>query len=237
MSNKTYKDPKRKVGSQQENPVIKYLGQDIHVSGYQNFIINKGTREIKFLTKINKFLYISNLLHKLNKQYSCKSIVDIGCSSGLVSFTAFNQQFKHILSLDHDPEYIDTLRTIKNQCNITSINVAVFSFGNEINETFDVVFCGAIIHWIFSLTADFRNFDGIMKYLLSATNKYLVIEWISENDGAIKGFNHIKRSRNPGDEEYTTANFEKAVNKYTTIMSKQAVDGGGTRIIYVLQRK
>lgn len=43
MSNKTYKDPKRKVGSQQENPVIKYLGQDIHVSGYQNFIINKGT--------------------------------------------------------------------------------------------------------------------------------------------------------------------------------------------------
>ena len=232
-----YKDPHRKVGSQKENPIIKYQDKDINIDGYQKFIINKETKKIKFLVKQKKFEYISRLLHNLNNKHGCNSLVDIGCSSGLVSFTAFNQKFKRILSLDHDPEYIDTLRTIKNQCNITSISEAVFSFGNEINETFDVVFCGAIIHWIFSLTADFRNFDGIMEYLLSATNKYLVLEWISENDRTIKGFNHIKRSRNPGDEEYTTANFEKSVNKYTKIMSKQAVDGGGTRIIYVLQRK
>ena len=235
MSNKTYKDPKRNVGSQSETPVIKYLGKDIHVSGYQKFIINKETQKIKFLTKINKFSYISNLLHKLNKQYSCKSIVDIGCSSGLVSFTAFNQKFKRILSLDHDPEYIDTLRTIKNQCNITSINEALFSFGNKLNETFDVVFCGAIIHWIYCLTADFRNFDKIIEYLLKITNKYLIIEWVSEEDGAIKSFQHIERNINPVDEEYTTNNFEKSVNKFTTIKSKQPVDGNGTRTIYLLK--
>lgn len=235
MSN--YKDPRRKVGSQSETPGIKYQGQNIVVSGYQNFIINKKTREITFLSKIKKFSYISDLLYNLNKQANCNSIVDIGCNSGLSSLIAFNQNFKHIISLDHDPEYINTLRAIKNQCNITSINERQFSFGDKFNETFDVVFCGAIIHWIFSLTADFRNFDSIMEYLLSATNKYLVIEWISENDGAINSFNHIKRSRNPRDEEYTTANFERSINKYARIMSKQAVDGGGTRIIYVLQRK
>ena len=234
MHSSNYKDPKRKVGSQTETPVIKYLGQDIHVSGYQKFIINKETKKIKFVTKTNKFSYISNLLHNLNKKDNCKSIVDIGCNSGLVSFTAFNQNFKRILSLDHDPEYIDTLRTIKNQCNITSINEALFSFGNKINETFDVVFCGAIIHWIYCLTADFRNFDKIIEYLLKITNKYLIIEWVSEEDGAIKSFQHIERNMNPGDEEYTTDNFEKSVNKFTTIMSKQPVDGNGTRTIYLL---
>ena len=234
MHSSNYKDPKRKVGTQTETPVIKYLGQDIHVSGYQKFIINKETKKIKFVTKTNKFSYISNLLHNLNKKDNCKSIVDIGCNSGLVSFTAFNQNFKRILSLDHDPEYIDTLRTIKNQCNITSINEALFSFGNKINETFDVVFCGAIIHWIYCLTADFRNFDKIIEYLLKITNKYLIIEWVSEEDGAIKSFQHIERNMNPGDEEYTTDNFEKSVNKFTTIMSKQPVDGNGTRTIYLL---
>ena len=237
MHNSNYKDPKRNVGSQSETPVIKYLGKDIHVSGYQKFIINKETQKIKFLTKTNKFSYISNLLHNLNKKDNCKSIVDIGCNSGLVSFTAFNQNFKRILSLDHDPEYIDTLRTIKDQCNITSINEALFSFGNKINETFDVVFCGAIIHWIFSLTANFRNFDSILQYLFPLTNKFLLIEWITENDKSLKSFNHIKRNQKPGDEEYTTENFEKSINKHAKIISKQSVDGGGTRIIYVLQRK
>lgn len=231
-----YKDPIRKVGSQKENPVIKYQGKHIHVSGYQRFIINEETQEIKFLNKINKFSYISTLLHNLNKKDKCNSIVDFGCNSGLVSFIAYKQHFKRILSLDHDSEYIDTLRTIKNQCKITEINEEQFSFGDKLNESFDVVFCGAIIHWIFSLTADFRNFDKILHYLHSVTNKYLVIEWINENDYAIESFNHIKKNQNPTDEEYTTENFEKSINKYTNIISKQPVDGGGTRIIYVLQR-
>lgn len=230
-----YKDPHRKVGSQKENPMIKYQDKDINIGGYQKFIINKETKKIKFLVKQKKFEYISRLLHNLNNKHGCNSLVDIGCSSGLVSFTAFNQKFKRILSLDHDPEYIDTLRTIKNQCNITSINEALFSFGNKINETFDVVFCGAIIHWIYCLTADFRNFDKIIEYLLKITNKYLIIEWVSEEDGAIKSFQHIERNMNPGDEEYTTDNFEKSVNKFTTIMSKQPVDGNGTRTIYLLK--
>ena len=231
-----YRDPRRKVGSQSETPFIKYIGENIQIGGYQNFLINKETRVITFPSKRKKFSYISNLLHNLNKSDNCNSIVDIGCNSGLTSLIAFNQNFNRILSLDHDLEYINTLQAIKNKCNIAAIDERQFSFGNKLNETFDVVFCGAIIHWIFSLTADFRNFDSILQYLLLATNKYLVLEWISENDNAIKSFNHIKRSRNPGDEEYTTTNFEKSINKYAKIMSKKAVDGGGTRIIYVLQK-
>lgn len=228
-----YKDPKRKVGSQSEIPNIQIIGENIHVSGYQDFIINKKTRAISFRKKQSKFSYISQLLGDLNKTNNCNSIVDIGCNSGLTSFIAFSQNFNNILSLDHDAEYIDTLKKIKNECKITNINEHIFSFGNEINKKFDVVFCGAIIHWIFSLTSNFRNFDKIIQYLLLSSKKYLVIEWICENDPAIKYFNHIKRNKKTGDEEYTTANFEKSINKYLKIISKRVVDGE-TRIIYVM---
>lgn len=234
-STSSYKDPNRKVGSQSETPHIKTVGQNVHVSGYQKFIINKNTRAITFQIKHQKFSYISQLLSDLNKTNNCNTIVDIGCNSGLSSFIASSQNFKNILSLDHDPEYINTLRKIKNECKITNINERIFSFGNEINEKFDVVFCGAIIHWIFSLTANFGNFDSIIQYLLLSTKKYLVIEWICENDPAINYFNHIKRNKKTEHEEYTTDNFEKSINKYVKIISKRAVDGP-TRIIYFLQK-
>ena len=40
---KTYKDPKRKVGSQSEIPSIKYKDDKIIVGGYQRFTIDKKT--------------------------------------------------------------------------------------------------------------------------------------------------------------------------------------------------
>ena len=51
----SYKDPKRKVGSQSEIPNVQIIGEDIHVSGYQDFIINKKTTAISFRKKQSKF--------------------------------------------------------------------------------------------------------------------------------------------------------------------------------------
>jgi len=235
INDKLYKDPKRKCGSQSEIPKIKYKGDMIIVSGYQKFAINKKTKNIKYIGKENKFKYINKLMGKLNTQYKCKSLVDIGCSSGLSSLIALNNNFENILSLDHDPEYIDTLKIIKNKCNITKINEALFSFGDTITKKFDVVFCGALIHWVFSLTADFRNFYSIISYLISMTNKILVIEWVHPEDVAIKKLNHLKKRANDSDEEYNTQNFENAVNKFTTIISKKNADRS-TRTIYVLKK-
>ena len=174
----------------------------------------------------------------LNTEYNCTSIVDIGCNSGLTSFIAYNNNFENIFSLDHDPEYIDTLKTIKNDCNITNLNELVYSFGDTLiggisSPKFDVVFCGAIIHWIFSLTADFRNFDSIMSYLISMTNKILVIEWVDPRDSAISNLHHIIKRKLDDDEPYNTENFEIAIKKFSTIISKKNSDGPH-RIIYTL---
>ena len=236
--NKIYKDPKRKVGSQSETPTIKYKDDKIIVGGYQLFTIDRKTKNIQYGFKKDKFSYINELMKLLNTEYNCTSIVDIGCNSGLTSFIAYNNNFENIFSLDHDPEYIDTLKTIKNDCNITKINEFVYSFGDTLiggisSPKFDVVFCGAIIHWIFSLTADFRNFDSIMSYLISMTNKILVIEWIDPRDGAISNLHHITKRKLDDDEPYNTENFEIAIKKFSTIISKKNSDGPH-RIIYTL---
>lgn len=235
LDNKIYKDPKRKVGSQSEIPSLLYNNNSIIIKGYQQFTINLTTKTITYHNKPNKFTYIDNLLDKLHKQYYCNSIIDIGCNSGLVSLLASKNSFNNIISLDHDPEYIGILTRIKKYCNITNIQESVFSFGDKINNNFDIVFCGAIIHWIFSLTANFRNFDSIIEYLILFTNKFLLIEWISENDNAIKSFNHIKRNQKSGDEEYNTQNFEKSLVNHGKIISKNAIDGS-TRVLYILQK-
>lgn len=235
INDRLYEDPKRKIGSQSETPTIAFEDDNIIVSGYQQFVINKKSRNIKYKHKSTKFKYINKLMKNLNTDYNCTSIVDIGCSSGLSSLIALNNKFEHIVSLDHDPEYIHTLNSIKNECNITNIHESLYSFGDTINEKFDVVFCGALIHWVFSLTADFRNFNSIMSYLISLTNKILVIEWIHPNDSAIKKLNHIEKRKKGADEEYNTQNFETAINKVANIISKKNADRS-TRTIYVLEK-
>ena len=230
-----YKDVRRKIGSQSETPSIKVKDKTIMVRGYQHFNINIDTKNIQFIGKPTKFRFINKTLHTLKNDFNCKSIVDIGCNSGLTSLLAYNNKFENIVSLDHDIEYINTLTKIKNLCNIENIKESIFSFGDKISNKFDVVFCGAIIHWIFSLTADFRNFDKITEYLLSMTNNYLIIEWICPNDPAIKHLNHINRRKKKDDENYCTENFEKSIKKYFTIFSNPQVDGS-TRIIYILKK-
>lgn len=231
-----YKDPKRKIGSQSETPSISLKNDNITVNGYQRFIINKNTKKITFLEKSTKFNFINKTLHMMKNSFNCETIVDIGCNSGLTSFLAFNNKFKEIVSLDHDIEYINTLSKIKNLCGITNIKESLFSFGDKISSKYDVVFCGAIIHWIFSLTANFRNFDKITTYLLSMTNNYLVIEWIHPNDDAIRCLNHINKRGQPTDEKYCTENFEKSIKKYFTIISN-TVQYTSTRVIYILKKK
>ena len=232
----TYKDPIRKVGSQSEVPSIMYNNNDIIVNGYQRFSINKQTNYITYHTKMNKFNFINELFGLLNQKYKCTSLVDIGCSSGLSSFIANNNNFTNIISLDHDPDYIETLKKIKEECKINTIKEYIYSFGEKINQKFDVVFCGAIIHWIFSLTANFRNFDSIISYLCSITNKYLAIEWVDPNDGSIKHLNHINRNKKENDEEYNTINFERALNKKYSIILKKNVEYK-TRTIYLCEIK
>lgn len=229
----SYKDPKRKIGSQSEIPEINIVNNVFNIKGYQKFSIDEN-KNIILKNKIKKFQYIESLLNELKESNNCSTLCDFGCSAGLTSLIAHNLDFKKICSFDHDSEYIEILKKIKDFCNIDNINEKTLSFGSYIETKFDIVFCGALIHWIFSLTADYRNFDRITYYLTKLTNKYLIIEWITPEDSCILTFKHIERNSLETDEIYSTENFEKSINKYGIIVSKEKVDSN-TRIIYVIK--
>jgi len=231
---KKYMNPTRQVGSQSETPNIVKEKNIIKVTGYQTYDLNLDTKEIVFVHKIQKFKYIQNVL--LNLSSACNTLVDMGCSGGEISFIAQHMGYTRVDSLDHDSEYISTVKKLVEYQGLEKVVFPkVFDFGDPLREA-DVLVCGAIIHWVFSLTANFGDFNAIMKYLFGGVGKFLLIEWVDRNDVAIRSFHHLDRNNNPTKEEYNVENFERALQKYGTILSSKAVDGS-TRVMYLVEKK
>lgn len=232
---KPYKNPQRNTGSQKEIPSFSMKNNVIQVSGYQTFNLFQNNNNIVFKNKIKKF----NTISKILKQYSngTKTFTDVGCNNGLVSFIANQHNFERITCLDHDKDCIGLVNKVIKAKKMKNMSAQYFKFGSVFPSS-DIVFCGAIIHWIFSLTADFRSFDKIIQYLMQYVNQYLFIEWVSEHDNAIREFQHIKRNARKGDESYTTKNFKRSLEKFGDIIESHPVDGiNNSRILYIVKKK
>lgn len=229
-----YLDTKRKVGSQAEIPRIKSVGSTLQVSGYQSYWLDLKSHEITFKKKVKKFSYIKSVLDQLYNTSGATSVTDIGCSGGEISFIAEHLGYNRIDCLDHDSQYISTVEKLIAVQNLTDIVYPkVFSFGETFRQS-DVVVCGAIIHWVFSCTADFGDFNVIAKYLLDSTKKFLLIEWVDPMDPAIRIFHHLNCNRKPTKQVYSVENFELALSQYGVIISKKSVDGP-SRVMYLVQ--
>ena len=86
-------------------------------------------------------------------------MIDIGCSAGLISLIGKGAGFDKIYSLDHDAEYVNVVRRIASWAKFDeSILPLEFSFGAVLPAMADVVFCGALIHWVFC-----RDFLGSLQ--------------------------------------------------------------------------
>lgn len=221
-------------GSQKEIPTLKINGNNIIIGGYQIFSINIKTGQLNIVSKPEKYKKMGDVLETLY-DHKEKSVIDIGCSSGLVSFILNNIGYKEILAVDHDEEYLNIIKKVVKEANIRSIKPIKYSFGDNIKSG-DIVIMLGLIHWVYSCTALYGFFDGIFAYLKSITNEYLLIEWIDIDDGAIKSFNHIKFNQDIIKEEYNVINFEKSILKhFKEIISKQTLDGN-TRILYIIKK-
>ena len=229
-----YVDPVRKVGSQSETPALAFRHGTIAVRGYQSYNVESDGR-LSYIRKPFKFKTIQGLLERLHAD-GCDSLVDIGCNAGLVSLIASRVGYSSALGLDHDPEYISVFRRVIEATNSTGLNASVFSFGGPVPTAADVVFCGAIIHWVLCLTADFsgQGFGGILRYLLRYASRYLLIEWVDPSDNAIKGFRHIARCGKGLEADFTVENFERAVATQATVERKIILDST-SRVLYVLR--
>jgi hypothetical protein len=234
----SYTDANRPNGSQSEIPTLTITPTDITVDGYQRYGIVRSTGELRVINKPHKFATLQHVLQEFATQ-GCHSFIDVGCSAGLTSLLALKSGFTTIGCLDHDCEYIEQLNVILTVLTPSAqMTARVYSFGDQIESLIgvssaDVVFCGALIHWIYCLTANYHKFDPIIEYLVKYTSKYLMIEWVDPNDDAIQHFGHLNRSAVPGSEPYTTENFERALRKYGTIINTIPFDGPN-RILYLV---
>ena len=236
----------RKVGTQSEIPTVTAAEDNTRliVRGYQAFDLRAESLDQPVVQHyVRKFAYIKQLLTRLWMEEGCRSMIDIGCSAGLISLIGRGAGFDKIYSLDHDAEYVNVVRRIASWAKFDeSILPLEFSFGAVLPATADVVFCGALIHWVFCRTADFQNsFDRILDYLLSAVRpgKFLVIEWVS--DGTISNpkwwpercvANESRRSRTYA---YTRAGFEAAALRRADLVEQVAPEME-TRVFYVLRK-
>lgn len=208
-----YRDPKRKVGSQQESSNIVNMGTYLKIRGYQNFNLykNKITELNEYLN--TKFNLIQHYLEKFVKDNPNTSLLDIGCSNGCIGFNAWLQGYKDITLYDYDSEYINTVnKCIKflgadNNIKAESIDV------QNINRKADIVTIFAVMHWIYSCTARYGSIFKIIEFLKGITNKHLLIEWISPQDKAIQQFKHLNFNKAIHVEQYSKNKFLEALHK------------------------
>jgi SAM-dependent methyltransferase/tRNA A-37 threonylcarbamoyl transferase component Bud32 len=221
------------IGSQIEAPTFKLLeGTLIKIGGYQKFDISK--EKIIPYSKRNKYQMIEEIMKNLHTQKGCITMVDIGCSAGILCYLANQIGYLKACGLDHDKEYINLMSRINKTLEIDNVYPSYFSFGDHIPES-DVVIMCALIHWVYSCTSLYGNFSSIFQYLRKSVKKYLLIEWVGPNDGAIKFFKHTNYNEDQQSEEYCKENLEKNLVKFIgPIINIKYIEGD--RYLYLVKK-
>ena len=232
---KAYKNPHRTSGSQSEVPQYTIASDStILVRGYQRY--NLKNHQVTAILSYNaKFEWIRKSLMRVRDDINASSLMDIGCSAGLISHLAQEVGYTTVLSLDHDAEYIKMLNEIVVLEKLSPvIRPRTFSFGDAFPSKVDVVIMGALIHWVFTCTANFGRFDSIVDYLMTTGTRVLIIEWVDPKDGAIKAFQHNKCGSAP-QEPYEESLFQRALLRVGTITDRWALPNRATRIFYTVR--
>jgi SAM-dependent methyltransferase len=228
-----YFDPRRQVGSQSERPRITVEGKTVALSGYQTYRITDGKVEKAGLSR--KYRALFRYLAGNRRVFGPgASLLDIGCSGGLLCFLAREAGFARVTGLDHDPEYIEMVRRASRESGL-AVNAVVGDWKNA-GGTHDVVCMLALIHWIYSLTGSEGSFQSIFRYLRQRTGRYLLIEWVDPTDPAIGIKKHVSANPELHREPYERARFEAAGQRYFGSIDGK-IDTTPTRCIYIFRKE
>jgi len=189
------------------------LGDVITFHGYQKYFLSDSFMEINPDDKglVNKKLLTNSIFY--SDWIKDKSVLDLGANSAYFCFHSLFKGAAKTRAVEMDNTYVNMLTAAKNHLNIQNFEIENKNV-SDISESADLVFAFALIHWIYSCTADYGSLDQAIKKLSSLTNKLLVIEWIEPNDEAIKFFKHTEWNKEVISEEYSKENFEKALSNH-----------------------
>lgn len=211
----TYLDKNRNHvnGSQRETSICTINDSVITFNGYQNFTISEAVVTTRN-EKIKRQFYILK-----NIDYSdSNTIIDIGCSNGFFAFSYLSlYPDKHITFMDHDTECINNIQRALlelDKPNYTLVNQNFNMFVQNDMKKYDTILMLSIIHWLYSCTTTICCLNDIIENVRNKNNKQLVIEWVDNDDCAIKQFNHISYNPLKHKSPYNLETFLKALNTF-----------------------
>jgi len=200
-------------------PSMEIINQNIHVNGYQQYIINKDN------IKPSKASYdLDKKTNLLKKYYQSdfmldKTFLDLGAASGYFTFMAIINKCKHATAIDIDNTHLQIIKNIYTKYNIENITVISDNI-DSYNGKADIVNALSIIHWIFSCTSILGNMKNMILFLKKMTGEVLFIEWVDPSDEAIKYFKHLDYN-NINKEHKDTYNYENFIlelnNNFTSV--------------------
>jgi predicted RNA methylase len=195
----------------QARPSTTINGTDIIFSGYQKFSYDKTLTPLNDDLKYKVSLLDPIIRDTINEE---SSFLDVGCANFYFGFLANTLGAKKVTGVELDIDYVNNIKKIievKDLKGINVINSNAQDFKSE--EQYDVVNAMAIIHWLYSCSAFFGSLENVINYFSNLTSNTLIIEWISENDEAIKHFGHINYNEKESIKDYNEVNFLKYLNE------------------------
>ena len=91
--------------------MLQHLESALHIGGYQSFDVARNG-SVTYTTQTSKYDRIQGVLARLLEETGSRTLADVGCNNGLVSFLAHRLGFSEVYALDHDKPAIDVVRTI-----------------------------------------------------------------------------------------------------------------------------
>lgn len=226
-------DADRQLGSQSEPPAVHVEGNTVSVSGNLRFSMVGGRVERRPLA--HKYQALSRYLESnLGRFGAAPSLLDIGCSTGLLCFLAKEAGFGKVTGVDHDVEYVAALHAISRASGI-EVDAHVADW-KQAPPGHDLVCALSLVHWLYSLTGEEGAFSYVFQHLHTRTNRYLLIEWVAPDDPAIGALKHIATNPKLYREPYDLASFEAAGAQFFGTLDAK-LDTTPTRCIHVYRKE
>ncbi|MEM7083793.1 MAG: hypothetical protein AAF465_13770 [Pseudomonadota bacterium] len=219
----SYVDPVRKAGNQAEVPSIRFRQDYICFDGYQQYCLSSSRIRMHKADHRKKYGLIRPYL--LGFGDPRLSLIDLGCSAGVMGFQAYLDGFRDIAFVDHDAEYLELVNAGLKHIDATAPKT-IQSKVEGLSHNADVLFAFALIHWLYSATEQFGSLDRIIAKLSEHGKQTLFIEWVGPECPDIKGFGHLDMNASVQQEAYTKEKFVAALEKHY----KKVVFVGDVRI-------
>lgn len=181
--------------------------------GYQEF------------TLTSKGLYIADIdatlqrKHDLLRRYldpqvvSCRTVLDLGAGTGYFCFLAMQNGAHSAIALDMDEKYLAMIQRAVVELDIHGIT-AVHTNVMDWHQQADITISLALIHWIYSCTANYGSLDSAVFKIAQLTGYMAVIEWVEPEDQAIDFFHHLDWNAELISDSYNRSEFIRALNKH-----------------------